>query len=162
MARALTVGSLVLLVIGSGCGVRVDVAREAHMLLETDRVWAQAAAFGDNAGGILAYWSDDARVAMAGQPILGGKAAIRQMVGTSLAVPGFHIAWTPDTAVVSGSGDLGYTVGTNALTVPESTGRVTTYSGRYLTVWRRDADGRWRCVVDYSNPGPPATPTTPS
>jgi len=26
--------------------------------------------------------------------------------------------------------------------------------GRYLAVWRRESDGRWRCVEDYTTPGP--------
>jgi ketosteroid isomerase-like protein len=28
--------------------------------------------------------------------------------------------------------------------------------GRSVTVWRRDGDGEWRCVVDISNDAPPA------
>ena len=50
-----------------------------------------------------------------------GKLAIRQFVGESLKVPGFAITWTPMNAEVSG--DLGYTTGTNAVTVPQARGR---------------------------------------
>jgi ketosteroid isomerase-like protein len=29
-----------------------------------------------------------------------------------------------------------------------------TMEGRYITVWRKEPDGRWRCSVDISNEGP--------
>jgi ketosteroid isomerase-like protein len=80
------------------------------------------------------------------------------MVISSFAAPGFHITWTPESAVVSKSGDLGYTTGTNEMSVPDPAGKVTKIVGRYLTVWRRESDGRWRCVEDYSTPGPAETP----
>ena len=140
------------LLLGVGCTSRVDVARETQALLETDRAWARAAAVGRNVDSVLAYWADDARVAMPGQAVLRGKAAIRQMVASSFATPGFHVSWTPETAVVSRSGDLGYTAGSNEFTVPDSAGGVMKLPGRYLTVWRKGTDGRWRCVEDYSSP----------
>jgi len=159
MPQPMTVTCVAVLVVGIACSPRVDTSREAEDLLATDAAWAQVAAAGQNADSILAYWTEEARVVMPGQPILRGKAAIRQMVTSSLATPGFHVTWTPETAVVSRSGDLGYTVGRNEFTVPDSTGRVSKIPGRYLTVWRKEADGRWRCIEDYSTPGPPATPT---
>jgi ketosteroid isomerase-like protein len=98
---------------------------------------------------------------MAGAPLLSGKAAIRAMVTSSFALPGFRITWTPERAVVATSGDLGYTTGTNEVSVPDSTGQVTRMTGRYLAVWRRDADGRWRNVEDYASPAPPQPATQP-
>jgi ketosteroid isomerase-like protein len=79
------------------------------------------------------------------------------MLEGTMKIPGFHVTWTPDSAIVSRSGDMGYTYGTNEFTAPDSTGKLVTTRGRYLTVWRKDADGRWRCVEDFSNPAP-ATP----
>jgi ketosteroid isomerase-like protein len=137
-----------------GCRPAVDVTRETAALLQADRAWAQVAAAGGRPDSVLAYWTEDARVAMAGAPLVRGKPALRQMVTSSFAVPGFRITWTPDSAVVAASGDLGYTTGTNEVSMPDSTGKVTKVVGRYLTVWRREADGRWRCVEDYTSPGP--------
>ena len=139
-----------------GCRPSVDRDRETASLLAADRAWAAAAAAGQHADSVLTFWADDAAVAMAGAPLLRGKAAIRQMVTSSFATPGFQITWTPERAVVAASGDLGYTTGTNAVSVPDSTGRVTRMTGRYLAVWRREADGRWRNVEDYASPGPVA------
>jgi ketosteroid isomerase-like protein len=132
-------------------------AAEVAQLLNTDREWGKLAATSKNADSVAAYWTDDARVLMTGQPVISGKSAIREMVAGTMKIPGFHVTWTPDSAVVSRSGDLGYTYGTNAFTVPDSTGKLVTTPGRYLTVWRKEADGRWRCVYDISNPAPAAT-----
>ena len=81
-----------------------------------------------------------------------GQAAIRLFVSESLKVPGFAITWTPIKAEVSG--DLGYTTGTNAVTVPKPEGGTTTIAGRYVTVWKKAGDGEWRCVVDSWNSAP--------
>ena len=62
-----------------------------------------------------------------------GTEAIRQMVAGTRAIPGFHIAWTPDSAVVSPDGKLGYTYGTNRITAP-GPAKLLTVEGRYITV----------------------------
>lgn len=148
----------VLLAIVVGCAPRVDVARETTALLERDRAWAALASTSKNIDSVLAYWTDDARVVMAGDSTLQGREAIRQMVARGYATPGFHVTWTPEVAVVAASGDLGYTRGTNEFTVPNGSGGTMKLPGRYLTVWRKGADGVWRCVEDYSTPMP-APPT---
>ena len=127
---------------------------EVQQLLATDREWARVAASSRNADSIAAYWTEDARVVLPSQEIVTGRSAIRDMVAGTLKIPGFHVSWTPDSATVSRSGDLGYTYGTNVFTAPDSAGKLVTTRGRYLTVWRKDADGRWRCVQDYSTPAP--------
>jgi ketosteroid isomerase-like protein len=152
-------GGLFLLL--AGCQPRVDVAAGTRDLLRTDRAWATLAAANGPVDSLVAYWTSDARVILAGQPVLVGTDAIRQMIAGTRAVPGFHISWTPDSAVVSPSGDFGYTYGTNRITVPDSTGTLRTAVGRYITVWRKEPDGRWRCTVDISNEGPASANASP-
>ena len=147
-----------LCIIALGCAPRspsVDVARETARLLERDRAWAAAASAGKNVDSVVAFWTDDARVVGTNDPTLEGKQAIRQMVAGGFATPGFHVTWTPEVAVVAASGDLGYTRGTNEFTVPDKSGGTMKMPGRYLTVWRRGADGVWRCAEDYTTPMPP-------
>ena len=148
---AFCVGALLLI---AGC-TNVDTVAEAKALLDADRAWAKHASSGTSVDSVLAYWTEDAVVVSPGQPTLSGKAAIRQMVAASMSVPGFHINWTPEKAVVSKSGDFGYTTGTNELTVPDPTGKLVTNKGRYIAVWRKDADGKWRCVEDYATTSAP-------
>ena len=154
---AVTVG--VVLLLGAGCRQRAELsreaqAREAQVLLDTDRAWAEVTSAGKNPDSILAYWTEDARVVSPGQVTLEGKRAIRQMVTSSLSAPGFHITWTPEAAVVSRSGDIGYTYGANEFTIPGPTGQPSKMVGRYLAVWRKQPDGRWRRAVEYTTPEP--------
>jgi len=72
----------------------------------------------------------------------------------SLAIPGFHITWTSSDARISSDGQLAYLVGENAVTLPDPTGETVTLRGRAVTIWRREADGEWRCAVDIWNAHP--------
>jgi ketosteroid isomerase-like protein len=140
--------------LGAACrAATVDTAAEAEQLLATDRAWAEVAAAGTDVDSIVSFWADDARVVTADEPTYQGKAAIRAMVEAFTTTPGAGVTWTPEEAVVSASGDLGYTYGTNAFTVPDSAGTATTMRGRYITVWRKGPDRRWRCVLDVGTPG---------
>lgn len=131
---------------------KADPARAA--LLQTDTEWARAAAAGKDIDKILSYWSDDAVVYPPGVAAVSGKAAIRAYVTTSLKTPFFSISWKPAQAVVAASGDLGYTMGSNEITFADAKGKVTRSQGRYLTVWRRNGGGPWKCVVDLWNDSP--------
>jgi len=154
MTRTSHFVTVALLLHASACRPAVDVAAERRDLLETDRAWARLAEADAPVDSLVAYWTSDARVILPGQPVLVGTDAIRQMVAGTRAIPGFRISWTPDSAVVSPSGDFGYTWGTNQITAPDSAGTLVTMEGRYITVWRKESDGRWRCSVDISNEGP--------
>jgi ketosteroid isomerase-like protein len=122
-------------------------------LLKTDIEWSQSAASRD-VERIVSFWTDDAVIYSPREPAVVGKAAIRQFVTESLKQPAFSISWKPTEAVVAGSGDLGYTMGTNTITFPDPQGKVVTSQGRYVTVWRKESAGRWRCVVDFWNEAP--------
>jgi ketosteroid isomerase-like protein len=139
-----------------GCAAASSSSNDVQMLLARDRQWAQLSATSRNVDSIVAYWTDDARVVEPGQAVVAGKPALRGMVNGSMSVPGFHVSWTPDSAVISRSGDLAYSYGTNEFTAPDSTGSLVTTRGRYIAVWRKEADGQWRCSEDYGSPGPTA------
>ena len=145
--------TVVALGLGSVACSQRAAPQDTARLLATDRAWAALSAAGKDADSVVSYWTDDARVAVPGQPLIAGKTAIRQMVTGMFKIPGFHITWTPDSAAISGDGSMGYTWGTTTVTEPDSAGMVTRRSS-YLTVWRKDASGRWHCVADYSTPGP--------
>jgi ketosteroid isomerase-like protein len=160
MSSRVQLALCLVLTVAASCRTAVDTAKEGQTLLARDREWARLSSAGKSPDSVLAFWTEDARVVMPGQATLQGKAPIGQMVTSSLRTPGFHVTWTPDTAVVSEGGDLGYTTGTNEFTVPDSAGKTTKIAGRYLTVWRKGSDGIWRCVEDYSTPLPPPVSAT--
>lgn len=123
---------------------------EKTALIETSREWARIVATGDLERA-LSFWSDDALVMPPGQPPIVGKAAIREYVRQMMAIPGFSITWEPEQANVAGTGDVGFLVERNRVTVNDSSGTLREQFGKAVTVWRKDATGAWKCVVDIWN-----------
>jgi ketosteroid isomerase-like protein len=136
----------------STTGMTTRGASEAA-LMQTSRNWAKAAATG-NADSALAYWSDDAVVLEPDQPALVGKSAITQMVVGSMKDPKFSITWEPERAVISDGGDLGYLIEHNRVTFSDSTNKVRTVYGKAVTIWKKEPNGTWKCVVDTWNGNP--------
>ena len=148
---------LAALVAAGGCTrPAFDVAAEQQKLLRRDVEWADTAAAGKDVEKILSYLSDDALMIEPGEPVFNGKAAIRAYVAASLKTPGFKIHWVSEKPVFSPDGKMAYMRGVDEMTVPGPGGALMTVHMRGISVWRRDPDGEWRCVVDIANEPPPA------
>lgn len=63
---------------------------------------------------------------------------------------GYSMSWRPENAFVSQSADLGYTYGVYALK-PNSMDTV--LYGTYVSIWRKQGDGKWKFVLDSGNDG---------
>ena len=75
-----------------------------------------------------------------------------------LADPNWSLALQPVQVEVSRSGDLGYLRGTYVLTASDPTAKkVATEKGRFVTIFRMEADGSWKAVQEISNAEAPAT-----
>ena len=148
--------SLVVLALLAPPAWAADLAAERATLMRIDKEWAQAAAARD-AEKVLSFWAEDARVYPPGQPVVAGKDALRRFVTDSFAIPGFAISWETTEFVVSAGGDLAYGTATNKVTFPGPQGSMTEV-GRAVTVWKKGADKRWRCVIDIWNAEPKAPP----
>lgn len=133
-----------------------DITAEQQRLLRRDAEWADAAAAGKDVEKIVSYWSDDALVIEPGQPVYEGKAAIRAYVAASLQIPGFKIHWVSEKPIFSPDGKMAYMRGVDEMTVPGPKGELMTLHYRGVSIWRREPDGEWRCVVDIANEPPPA------
>lgn len=78
-----------------------------------------------------------------------GRAAIEQLMR---AGPPTTLTWEPQAAVVSSSGDLGYTWG--FFEVRSRSDAKKAQKGKYVTIWRRQKDGSWKFILDTGNPNP--------
>ena len=58
---------------------------------------------------------------------------------------------------LSPDGKLAYLVGNTTITINATDRHPVTNRARLLNVWRKDADGIWRCVVDMWVDEPPAS-----
>lgn len=128
-----------------------DTKSEAEKLMQTSRQWSSAAA-SKNVDSILGYWTDDAMVISANEPTLRDKKSIRQMVQGAFTSPGFQISWEPKSAEISKAGDLGYLLEDTKITMTDSTGKSTVENFEAVTIWKKQSDGSWKCVVDVLSP----------
>ncbi len=121
--------------------------------MAADRSFAAAVAAAAPAarGEVWADWfAADGRQLIA-RRIIQGQASIADLMGPVFASPGYSLSWRPDQAVVADAGDLGWTSGRYVNTTQSSGGPVNT-EGRYVTVWRRQADGSLKVDLDTGVP----------
>jgi len=148
---------LIILVVAitlSGCKENnVDTKTEGEKLMQLSRDWSKSAAT-DSIEKTLSYWAEDAIVMSPGEPALKGKQAIRGMIEGTSKIPGFKISWEPLSVVVSKSGDMAYMIEQNQITVNDSFGNPITQYNKAVTIWKKEADGSWKNVVDMWNAEP--------
>ena len=135
----------------AGCKQAADSKAEAERLMELSREWSRSAAARDLEK-TLSFWADDAMVISAGERTRKGKDAIRKMVESSYKNTSFQISWEPQQAEVSQSGDLGYLIEETRITTHDSTGKPVTKFYNSATVWKKQADGSWKNILDIIMP----------
>jgi len=150
------VPGMLLALCAAGCAPSFDAAAETSKLAQRDADWSSASFEGKDIERIVSYWSDDAHVLQPGLPSIDGKSAIRAFVTASLKIPGFKIHWVSEKPMLSADGKMAYVLSRVETTAPGANGALDSTHGRSVTVWRRDTDDVWRCVVDISNDAPPA------
>jgi ketosteroid isomerase-like protein len=67
---------------------------------------------------------------------------------TSMNDSSISLTWEPRGGDVAESGDLGYTFG-----VYEMKDSINIQKGTYVTIWKKQPDGRWKFVLDSGNQG---------
>jgi ketosteroid isomerase-like protein len=104
--------------------------------------------------------SDSASFFPGGGRVLRGKAEVREQWKRFFEPDGPTLLWEPTAAAASRSGDLGYTMGRWRFRAEGPDGpRVGT--GKYVTIWRKEGDGRWRAVVDIGDTDEEQAPAAP-
>jgi len=136
-----------------GCSATTPTGAETARLMQTSREWSKAAAAG-NTEAVLAYFDESAVMISEGQPPVRGKKAIREYLAQTSMIPGFKIEWEPVEATVSG--DLGYMIERTRITMNGPQGTPETQQMQALTVWRKQADGSWKNVVDMTASAAPS------
>jgi ketosteroid isomerase-like protein len=117
-------------------------------LFDVDRAFSAMAQREGMGQAFIAYADETVVLMRAGNQMpLIGKAAL---VAAFAPLTGTALSWEPLKAEIAASGDLGYTFGRYRL-APE--GAAATY-GVYTTIWKIQADGTWKFVLDAGGPTP--------
>lgn len=140
-------------------GQDIDLEAERALLLERDRSQAEAYSTSETPlETIFTGFADDARVLAPGIPMAEGWEESRAVFAELEELPGYSLEYTPQMAEVGGAADLGYTIGTYHMTLPDSDGSISEIDGKYLTIWKRQPDGSWKVAVDMFNTNGPPVP----
>jgi len=99
----------------------------------------------------LSFYADDAEYLPANRPTASTPAQRRQVWVEDYALPGFSSTEVTKKIEVARSGDLAYQSGTYVVTTLDSQGRSTQSTGKFIVVWKKQADGHWKAVADIDN-----------
>jgi ketosteroid isomerase-like protein len=138
-----------------------DVQRIDQTLRDLDGRWSKAAESKDLEK-TVAYYSDDAIVLPPNAASATTKQAIRNAWKDLLGSPGLVVTWKATRVELGKSGDMAWVSGTYELTMRNSIGRPINDRGKYLEVWEKQADGKWKCGADMWNSDLPASATAPA
>lgn len=132
-------------------------AADEAAIRQADEEWASSAAQ-KSVDTWVSHYSDDAVVLPPNEAMANSKDAIRKSLINFLGMPGLSVTWRSTKVDVARSGDLGYSVGTYEITMNDPKGKPMTDRGKYVEVWKKQANGTWKCAVDTFNSDLPAAP----
>lgn len=136
--------ALIALAAGASCAVAAPPS--AQQIVDNERAFERAAIERGTRAGFLEYLAEGA-VVLTPKPVPGRAAT------EARPAPGAPLRWRPDLAGIAAAGDFGWASGPY-LSYTASTDEPPAVAGHYLTVWRREADGAWRVVLDGGAPYP--------
>jgi ketosteroid isomerase-like protein len=132
-------------------------AADEAAVRQTDENWSKAAQ-SKKVDDWVAFYSDDAVLLPPNDKKASGKEEVRKYIGELLMLPGLALSWEPSKVEVARSGDLAYTQGSYRMAFPDPHGKPATDQGKTLEIWKKQADGNWKCVADMWSSDLPATP----
>jgi len=128
-------------------------------LRDLDDQWSTAAGAKDLEK-TVSFYSEDAVVMPPNASAATSKEAIRKVWQDLLGSPGLVISWKTTKVEVAKSGDLACLSGTYDLTMNDASGKPVNDHGKYVEVWEKQADGKWKCGTDIWNSDLPASAST--
>ena len=94
------------------------------------------------------FYAEDAQFLPPNHAAILGRPAIQQALG-QIAAGLQKLTYRSDKIEVSG--DFAYAIGRHQLTIKTDSGAEIHDEGKYLVVYRRQQDGKWRAVADMFN-----------
>jgi uncharacterized protein (TIGR02246 family) len=157
LRQVLVIGICAVALVASGCEEEhlrqspdSRAADEAAIRVASQE-WSNAASSRDLEKAV-SFYADDATYNPPGAPLAAGKDAIRKVWAGVVAIPGGNLRWVTSKVEVARSGDLAYDTGAYTLTKNDASGKPVTAAGKYVVVWKKQADGKWKVIEDIDNP----------
>ena len=150
--------TLAMLMLTSGCKKQhaaVDPKASEAAVRAADVSWSRAAQAHDMTA-VFSYYASDAVVLPANSEMSTDKLGM-QKVWSEMLTKDTDLEWTPMWVEAAKSGDLVYVVGNYTLTTKAGKGKPSKIErGKYMEVWKKQADGTWKAEADTWNADAPA------
>lgn len=124
-------------------------------LAEAERAFAKTATVKGIRDSFLEFFADDA-IALTPHP---SPAKDRLRSRPSVPFSESALLWEPRTGDIASSGELGWLTGPSTFTNRKENGPPS--HGNYLSVWRKQADGSWKVLIDIGASAPAPVPFAP-
>lgn len=128
----------------------VTPSADEMAIRETAAAWSKAAG-AKELERCLSFYTQDASVLPFNAPIAEGRDQIRHVWSILMSNPGYSLRFAPTKIEVAQSGDLAYEIGTFDLTLADDAGKPTPMRGKYVVVWKKQANGMWKAAADTFN-----------
>ena len=158
MLRKLVLVLLALMVAAGGCQRKPNLEASRNELRSADAEWSNAA---NDVDAFMNFVALNGSIMPPNEATVTGSENVRAWVTAVMDAPGFSLRWHATTADVAESGELGYTTGTYEMSMQGPDGMPIKDEGKYVTVWRKDKDGRWKVVSDIFNSALPLATAAP-
>ncbi len=120
----------------------------AKALIAVDDDWSNAAVAKD-VDRVASFYATDGVAFPPDEPIAVGWAATRKVWANYFADSSYQISWKTTSAGVAE--DTRWTAGTFQDSSKGSDGKIVAKNGKYVCVWRKGADGKWKAIRDIWN-----------
>ena len=117
-------------------------------LLEADRSFSQMSAAKGMKNAFLEYIDSNGVLLKPNTTPIAGASAIDYLIQQNDT--GYTLTWQPHEGFVAESGELGYTYGIYSL---KASNADTVMYGTYVSIWKKQQDGKWKFVLDSGNEG---------
>jgi ketosteroid isomerase-like protein len=135
----------------SGCSNAGKHDQELKELMKVDLEFSDLSVKLGSHTAFLSYIDDSCVLLRPNRLPVVGREKIEEMF--SKPDTSFTLTWVPISGEISQSGDLGFTYGIYTIHMDDPEGHAVTKDGTYVTVWKKDKQGKWKFVLDTGNQG---------
>jgi len=153
MASARAAAALVTALVAALVSAQGAIPPDLATMADTEREFARTAVVKGWRDAFLDFFADDA-IAFTPAP---ASAKDRLRKQPSKPFSEIELVWEPRLGDVATSGDLGWLTGPST-SINHTTKDKTPRHGCYLSIWRKQPDGRWRVFIDVGADAPQPVP----
>jgi uncharacterized protein (TIGR02246 family) len=155
---------LVLAFVAQGCGTEAPKdtrAADESAIRANSTAWSSASQT-KNLDKVVSFYAPDAIAMPDDTPIATTASDIRAMWQGMFSNANSTLSWKTTKVEVAKSSDIAYEYGVYHIDTPQKSGLIDTVYGKYLVIWKKQADGTWKVAVDTDNNDAPPAPAPPA